>query len=436
MGIRDWIGSQEASPANPFCQKGESHLARERFDDAIQNFNRGLELDRVHVGCWIGMGRAYLGLKKYDRADDCFVRALEIIPDNPDAMAMRASVLRLIALQNQDPMRCLEAVELLNKTLKMSPDSSLALHEKGMALWTLGKRDEAMVLFDQAKKSDSHYLYPFDLKGRYLFEKRLFHEAIDAYEEALQKKPQDPDLMFQQGRALMKIGGYHSAINYFKKCLKIRPEFSSAWLLLGNSHKVLHNYDDAINAYEEAMEHDPGSTKYRKYIADVYLVKGKEALYKDGEYRASIEFFDQTIRIIPNHVTAWFSKGVAYKKLGAYRNATACFLRIVEIDPQNAHAYYEMAQILEKTRNIDESIRCYVETVRCDPSHTDAMFKLGNLLLESGDYKNAIAYFDRVLDKKPESSVTWFAKGKALQKRGQQKDAERCFERADKLATR
>ncbi len=436
MGIRDWIGGQETSPAASYCQKGETQLAKEKYEAAVQTFNRGIELDRSHTGCWIGMGKAFLGLGKYDRADDCFVRALEIHPDNPEALTMRASVLRQIALQNQDPMRCLEAVEICNKTLKMHPEYGPALHEKGMALWTLGKRDEAMGLFEQARKVFAAYQYPWDLKGRYLFEKRQYHEAIEAYEEALERKPQDPDLLFSMGRALMKIGGYHTAIQFFKKCLKIRPDYTAAWLLLGNSHKVLSQFDDAIECYEQAMELDPASTKYRKYIADVYLVMGKEALYKEGRPQEAIEYFDKTIRMIPNHITAWFSKGVAYKKLGAYRNATACFLRVVEIDPQNGHAYYEMAQILEKTGNNEEALRCYLETVRCDPSHTDAMYRAGNLLMEGGDYKNAISYFDRVLDRNPDSSVAWFAKGKALQRRGQQKDADRCFERASKLASR
>ena len=172
MGIRDWIGGQEASQATPYCQKGESQLAKEKYEAAIQNFNRGIDLDRGHVGCWIGMGRACIGLGQYDRADDCFVRALEIHPDHPEALAMRASVLRLTALQKQDPLRCLEAVEICNKILKAHPEYGPALHEKGMALWTLGKRDEAMGLFEHAKKISPNYQYPWDLKGRYLFERR------------------------------------------------------------------------------------------------------------------------------------------------------------------------------------------------------------------------------------------------------------------------
>ena len=391
MGIRTWISGQDESMATPYCQKGEAQLAKEKFEAAVQTFNHGVELDKSHPGCWIGMGKAFIGLGKYDRADDCFTRAVDINPENPEALTMRASVLRLIALQNQDPMRCLEAVEICNKILKTDPDYGPALHEKGMALWTLGKRDEAIILFDQVKKTSSLYQYPWDLKGRYLFERRQYHEAIEAYEEALEKKPHDPDLLFYQGRALIKIGGYHSAIQFFKKCLKIKPDYIAAWLLLGNSYKVLAQFDEAIEAYEEAMELDQGSTKYRKYIADVYLVMGKEALYRKGNPQEAIEYFDKTIRIIPKHSAAWFAKGVAYKKLRAYRNATACFLRVVETDPQNGHAYYEMAQILEKTGNKDEAIRCYIETVRCDPSHTDAMYKLGNLLMEGGDYKNAIA---------------------------------------------
>jgi tetratricopeptide (TPR) repeat protein len=247
-------------------------------------------------------------------------------------------------------------------------------------------------------------------------------------------RPSDPDILFGMGRSLMKIGGYQHAISYFQRCLKERPDYAPAWQLLGSSYKVLHRHEEAIEAYENAMELDPGSTKYQKNIADVYLVMGNKALYKEGRYQEAIQYYDRTLKIIPRHLNAWFAKGIAYRKLGAYRNATACFLRVVEIDPQNAHAYYEMGQLLEKGENMEEAVRCYLEAIRSDPSHTDAMYKLGNILTTIGDFRSAIEYFDRIIEKKPDSSVAWYAKGVALRKNGQDQDAERCFQRAGKLA--
>lgn len=434
MGIRDWLGGSDGTPADGFCQKGEGQLARGKTEASIQTFNRGLELDRGHAGCWNGMGKAYAVLERYDRAEECFSRALDIDPDYPEAITNKAGALRNLARKTKDALKCLEAIELCNRALTIRPEFAPAYHEKGMALWMLGKRDDAIKFFDKARKVDQAYEYPWELKGRYLFDLRKYHESIDSYEQIIRTRPDDPDILYGMGRSLMKIGAYQHAISFFTRCLKHRPDFAPAWLLLGNSYKVLHKYDEAIDAYETAMEQDPGSTKYRKNIADVYLVMGNQALYKEGRYQDAIQLYDRTIKIIPNHINAWFSRGIAFRKLGAFRNATNCFLRVVEMDPNNAHAYYEMGQLLERSKNLEEAVRCYLETIRSDPSHTDAMYKLGNILVEVGDYKGAIQYFDQIIDKKSDSSVAWYAKGKALQMNGQDTDAERCFERAGKLA--
>lgn len=200
----------------------------------------------------------------------------------------------------------------------------------------------------------------------------------------------------------MKIGAYHHAITIFERSLRVQPDYAPTWLLLGNSYKVLKQFNDAIECYKNAMKIDPSSVKYKKNIADVYLVMGNHALYKEGKYQDAIQHFDVVLKMIPNQISALYAKGIAYKKLGAYRNATACFLKVVEIDPNNAHAYYEMGIIMEKTGNLDESRRCFYEAIRSDPSHTDAMYRLGNILLEGGDYLNAITYFDKIIERKPD----------------------------------
>ena len=147
MGIRDWLSGSDTGPAGGYCQKGESQIARGKFEAAIQTFNRGLEIDRSNAGCWNGMGKAYAGLERYERAEECYTRALEIDPEYLDAITNKAAALRNLARKAQDALKCLEAIELCNRALRIKPEHSPAYHEKGMALWVLGKRDEAIAFF-------------------------------------------------------------------------------------------------------------------------------------------------------------------------------------------------------------------------------------------------------------------------------------------------
>jgi tetratricopeptide (TPR) repeat protein len=427
-----WLFGSEADSC---FQKGMKLNQKEKFEEAIQIFQRGIECEKGHSDCWYGLGEAFSGLKKYFQSEECFNHAIEINPDNDDYLVANALNLRNIALLKKDPLRCYEAIEFCNRVLSRNEECTPALHAKGLTFWTLNKRDEAIAFFEKALKYDRNYDYPYDLKGRYFFDQRKYNEAIDSYETALKKKPRDPDLLLAEGKCLMKIGAYHLAIKCFDIVIKQRPYEHVAYVLLGNSHKGLKQFEDAICAYKEAMELNPENTAYRMHIAEAYLMQGNIHLYNKKDPQTAIEYFNLTLGVAPRYSAAWYSKSIAYRKLGAYRNSLSMMLKSIEIDPNNAHAYFEMGKTLKNIGNEDEAIDCYLQAIRIDPSYTEAMYILGNLLLDAGKVNAAITYFDLIIEKEPYSTTAWYAKGKALMLKNEPREANICFEHAGKIAT-
>ena len=50
--------------------------------------------------------------------------------------------------------------------------------------------------------------------------------------------------------------------------------------------------------------------------------------------------FDEAIKINPNIVYAWNSKGYAFYSQGKFREAIKAYDRVLEIDPNNVSAWY------------------------------------------------------------------------------------------------
>ena len=56
-----------------------------RFEEAIEDYERVLELDDEDIEALIGMGMAYVNLEKYKKAIECIQKALKLDPDHEQA---------------------------------------------------------------------------------------------------------------------------------------------------------------------------------------------------------------------------------------------------------------------------------------------------------------------------------------------------------------
>lgn len=91
--------------------------------------------------------------------------------------------------------------------------------------------------------------------------------------------------------------------------------------------------------------------------------RGVEAI-KINQYQDAISFFDEVLKINPNHFGALNTKGALLGKLGQYKNAIQYFDKVLSTDPHNL----------------------------------DALSNKGAALIELGQYNDALTYVDKVLE--------------------------------------
>ena len=101
-----------------------------------------------------------------------------------------------------------------------SPNSSINLYNKGVALVNLGKLDE----------------------------------AIKAYDKAIEINPQYADAWYNKGNILCQLGKFDEGIKAYDKTIEINPKYSNAWYNKGNALDDSGRHDEAIKAYDKAIE--------------------------------------------------------------------------------------------------------------------------------------------------------------------------------------
>ena len=96
--------------------------------------------------------------------------------------------------------------EILSRALSIDPHNQLALSYKGICLYRLSRRNEAMSMADSVLSMNPRHPISLYLKGQVLRDQSEFREGFLYQWRALLENPQEPQLYQHLGSAMMRQG--------------------------------------------------------------------------------------------------------------------------------------------------------------------------------------------------------------------------------------
>jgi tetratricopeptide (TPR) repeat protein len=202
------------------------------------------------------------------------------------------------------------AAELLARAVEVDPTFALAHHHLGAVHLALGNRWKAAAQFRAATQVDPTLPEPFKALGDLFLSspRRLYDQAIEAYERAITLRPHYADAHVGLGDARAAKGEHEAAIAHYQKALSLDPLNARVHFALG---KIFYNekglYYEAVGAYKKAIELDQYFLDARMGLGEVYEEKG---LYKDA-----IAEYKKVIEVEPKHASAQYNLALAYEKV-------------------------------------------------------------------------------------------------------------------------
>ncbi|WP_143473449.1 tetratricopeptide repeat protein [Flavilitoribacter nigricans] len=118
--------------AEAYAILGNIYLELDYHQDAIEAFQKALELDANSGKYWTNLGVAYRLTAQYDKAESCYMRALEL---NPDYAKLYTS---LGALHLTHTMKFEEAIRFLEKAIQLDPGQEVAYANMALAQASVG----------------------------------------------------------------------------------------------------------------------------------------------------------------------------------------------------------------------------------------------------------------------------------------------------------
>ena len=128
--------SKEAIPRSNSVEilneEGNILYKKGKYKEALEYFDKALEIDPTNVNVLISKGTVFLNQNKYTNSLECFDKALEIDPYYVYALNNKGNVLYNLGKYQ-------EAIEWYDKALKVDPTLIVAKTNKKMALEQLSK---------------------------------------------------------------------------------------------------------------------------------------------------------------------------------------------------------------------------------------------------------------------------------------------------------
>jgi tetratricopeptide (TPR) repeat protein len=154
----------------------------------------------------------------------------------------------------------------------------------GILYYKIKKYDEAILIYNEILKrkkipdkiyNDALYYsaYSYDLKGE-------TDKALEFYQLALEKEPNDIDLIFNLGRLLYMKNLYIEALEKFQEIIKGNPKDFEANMNVGNCYLQLKKYSESLPFLLKTTEINNNNSQAWNNLAVAYINLDKKELGK------------------------------------------------------------------------------------------------------------------------------------------------------------
>jgi tetratricopeptide (TPR) repeat protein len=263
-----------------YCE-GESFLRLGRFEDARASFDEATRRADGIAAVHRNLGLAYLDLGDLKEAEARFLRALELEPDNQDAIYNTAI---LYAMQG----RVEDSLPFFERLVRAGTEFAEVYLNYGIQLVRAGRLDEALPQATKAATLEPELESARDLET-------IIREGIatggeaGALEAKRRVEPVTIGGTLQLAQRYLDRGEVSRATDLYEEALQKAPTDVSALYGLGYGLLKAGRLDEASRAFRSVLEQDPGSADGRNALAFIFAERGESLAVAERLVNEAVE---------------------------------------------------------------------------------------------------------------------------------------------------
>lgn len=202
---------------------GGLYWADRQYERAVKSVNAALEAaqrtdsTRLEAGCHNALGIFYTTLGRYEEAIAEYQRAIELDRQSPYPYNGLGNV--YYALGRHE-----EAITAYQRAIELDPKLASPHYGLGNAYDALGHHDDAIAEFRRAIELDPQDAYPHNGLGNVYYILGHYEEAVAEFQRALELDPKFAPAYFNWALAEVRRNNVDAALEQLKRAIALEPE--------------------------------------------------------------------------------------------------------------------------------------------------------------------------------------------------------------------
>lgn len=387
---------QKAAFAQYYFDLNKLRIAKQKFEAIKEAFP-------YWPYSYVQLGRIALKNNDLETAQNLFLKALELAPQNKTGLAGMEELEKIREPDLYEANQALkqekykEAARLYHDYIEYQKPSnlmneSLARAYNGLG-WSQFHKSQFQLAIEKFKQSKQHEKFASDsLRGIGLsyFHLKRYKDAVSYLKFVHDNHPDDKQGNYELDWSVLRSWGDMQARQYFERELRIDPLRASLYMGMGWIQYKNGKPDLAVEYFLKAISLDPDSVvsdEFFNLLANqrfgwqVYNRLGW-AYYHERKFTRSLEMFQTSLKERPDRANA--HKGIGYNlfQMKRYTAAIKFLQQALALNPASAPV---METVLDAEGNDSLKIK------------TTARTKLARAYYLSGNYLEAIQYYKKDL---------------------------------------
>ncbi len=226
---------------------GLAMIRERRFQEAIKNFKRVLQINPNYSPVYNNLGEALIQLERPQEAIKYIRRSLELTPDSPEAHCNMGRIMF-------DTGQLNKSVEHFKKAIQLKHNFPEAYYYLGTIHFNEGRIGEAIEYYRQAIQLNPDYPAAHNNLAIALIKTGRNQEAIDHFKEALRSQPDYPMAEYNLGIALSKLDRLPEAIIHYEKAIRLKPDYTAVYYNLAMAYADMNKSSEAVAAAQKGLQ--------------------------------------------------------------------------------------------------------------------------------------------------------------------------------------
>lgn len=308
--------------------------------------------------------------------------AVALEPDN-------AELYNLLALCYAETRQEEKALETIGRALEIDGENPRYKKTEASVLAALGRKDEAIKLYDEADSAEEKTLITQLERGQFLVTIGAYDEAIELYSNLIEEMPL-PTIFYLRASARLQKKEYADALKDVNRAIGMNPGFPEALRLKAMIYIQQERYGDAVPLLEKIRRQDPDDDGITSQLA--------YTMAQDNDFTGGMAKIDALLETYPDSLPLLRGKADIYLMYGRWQDAAGVYEKILADHPQDAGSLNNYAWLLATCP--DDAVRDGAKALDLATRAAEAtnfretyiLSTLAAAYAESGDFENARKY--------------------------------------------